>query len=69
MTIRTTSVIFCDEEHGIGEVTFPPIDELAASDFVLPRSAKMLRDDARAAGWTFTRRGAWCPQCSHTDPE
>lgn len=67
MTIRSIMVIFCDNDHGTGEQTYPDVDRIAASDFVAPRGRKQLREDAKRAGWTFPRGLAFCPLCSQTE--
>jgi len=66
--IRNVKVIFCDNEHVFGEVTFPRVDELTEQDFISPRSAKQLRAEAKKAGWTAIRKsGDYCDACSAED--
>jgi hypothetical protein len=63
--IRNVKVIFCDNEHGFGNVTFPRIDELTDEDFISPRTTKQLRVEAKKAGWTRIRKsGDYCDMCS-----
>jgi hypothetical protein len=64
--MRNTQLLFCDEEHGIGDVTFPELENLTIVDFIQPRTARQIRADAKKAGWTRDRRGRdYCEGCSH----
>jgi hypothetical protein len=67
--ILTVKVLFCDEDHGIGEQTFPHIDDLDEGAFILPLSVKQLRRAAEAAGWR--RRGGMdlCDRCVDAEKE
>lgn len=66
--IRSMRILFCDEEHGIGDVTFPDVRYLNTQDLIQPRTAKQLRADAKKAGWTRDRDGHdYCDSCSDTE--
>ena len=43
--IRTVKVLYCDEEHGTGEVTFPELEHL---DPLRETSAVQLRREAES---------------------
>ena len=64
--IRTLKVIFCDEEHGVGDVTFPDMGTLNNQQFVdeeVPTTVRELRKKAKAAGWGYHNGGDYCPGC------
>ena len=64
--IRTARLIFCDNEHGTGDVTFPSLDQ----DFVQTRqqlvdglTVGQLRKLAKKEGWGRIDGGDYCPAC------
>lgn len=65
--LRKLSAIFCENEHGTGEVTFPNLRELP--DFELhrlmidPPTDAQLRRKAKAAGWVRHNGADYCPAC------
>lgn len=64
--IRTAKVIFCDNEHGGGDVTFPDFDRRAfdlQQDFINPVSVAGLRRQAKKEGWGRVNGGDYCPTC------
>lgn len=64
--IRTTKVIFCDNEHGFGDVTFPPLDRDISSlqqEYIASRRIGQLRKEAKNEGWGRVNGGDYCPQC------
>jgi hypothetical protein len=61
--IRSTKVLFCSEMHGIGDVTFPPLDELTVDSFIAPPSTRQLRREATIAGWKCIRGVDYCEGC------
>jgi hypothetical protein len=66
--INKTQVIFCDNEHGIGDVCFPDIgnmDEHSIKQLFIngPPSIRALRLDAKKAGWGRVNGGDYCPGC------
>lgn len=62
--LRTGKRIYCDNEHGCGEVTFP--DDAEHVDFINGTRAQTLRTLAKAAGWTITKTHDLCPGCSES---
>jgi hypothetical protein len=64
--IRAAKVIFCDNEHGYGDVTFPDLDRPAhelAGEYVAPQTVGQLRKSAKEAGWGRIEGGDYCPSC------
>ncbi len=61
--IRSTKVIFCDEEHGIGDVTFPAFCDLDVVDFIRTPTVSALRREARKAGWRRIKGSDYCAEC------
>jgi hypothetical protein len=65
--IRNIKVIFCDNEHGLGTVCFPPIDNLSSheieQEFVKEDTAASLRKAAKEQGWGRVNGGDYCPTC------
>jgi hypothetical protein len=57
--IRTAKKIYCDNEHGVGDVFFPD-----SGDYVNGPSIREIRRKAKAAGWIRTRRNDFCPDCA-----
>lgn len=68
--IRTTKIIFCGNEHGNGDVTFPSLDratpELAA-EYVVPQTVRELRKSAKKAGWGRVNGEDYCPACMESE--
>lgn len=70
--IRTAKVIFCDNEHGFGDVTFPALDRDTSSlqqEYIVPRRIGQLRKEAKKEGWGRTNGGDYCPQCMEDQHE
>ena len=66
--IRTVKVIFCENEHGVGEVMFPALGDLDAQTLIdNTETAATLRKKAKAAGWTRVNGADYCPGCSDVD--
>ena len=61
--IRTVKVLYCENEHGTGDVTFPALGELDPMQDV---TAVTLRRNARAAGWIRTHNADYCDVCAPT---
>jgi hypothetical protein len=60
--IRTAKVIFCDNEHGTGDVTFP--ETLEPQGFIDgPMNTTALRIKAMEVGWGRVNGGDYCPSC------
>lgn len=57
--IRTAKKIYCDNEHGVGDVFFPE-----DGDYISMLTVAEIRRRAKAAGWLRTKRNDYCPQCA-----
>lgn len=64
---RKCGVIFCANEHGIGEVTFPYLQTMSLDElqqmFVKSTTEAQTRRDAKAFGWRRVNGEDYCPQC------
>jgi len=65
--IRKCQLLFCDNEHGVGEVTFPDISKMAPDDIhqelVKDHPVIQLRREAKQAGWGRVNGADYCPGC------
>ena len=64
--IRRAIVIFCDNEHGTGDVTFPSLDRSVhqlQGEYVAPQTVRQLRKAAKKDGWGRIDGGDYCPSC------
>lgn len=65
--IQKSAILFCDNEHGTGDVCFPDIDHMDAFEikqhFINPTTGKQLRKDAKKIGWGRINGGDYCPAC------
>lgn len=65
--IRKCSLLFCDNEHGTGDVCFPDVDHMSENDikqeFIDGNSVAELRRKAKRAGWGRVNGGDYCPSC------
>lgn len=62
--VRKFHVLYCEEEHGIGDVTFPEFYTLHVRDFDRYTSATTTRRLAKAAGWKRIKGADYCPDCA-----
>jgi hypothetical protein len=65
--IRTAKLLFCDNEHGMGEITYPDFrgdDEVLRQHFVNSPTAAQLRKDAKKEGWSRHAGADYCPMCT-----
>lgn len=64
---RKCGIIFCENEHGTGDVTFPELRQMDYFElqqrFIEPPSEAQTRREARAAGWGRVNKADYCPQC------
>lgn len=64
---RKCGVIFCANEHGFGEITFPDLEQMSVYElqmrFVNPPTEAQTRREAKAAGWRRVNKEDYCPQC------
>jgi hypothetical protein len=69
MTNKTV-LLFCDNEHGVGEPCFPDVDKMDGYDvkqmFIKGASARALRQEAKKAGWSRVNGGDYCPICTES---
>jgi hypothetical protein len=64
---RKCGVIFCENEHGTGDVTFPDLKSMDPYElqqrFIESPTERVTRREARAAGWGRVNKADYCPQC------
>ncbi len=52
---RKTGLLFCANEHGVGDVTFPSLHEMSEQEilalFISPPAEAETRRKAKADGW------------------
>jgi hypothetical protein len=66
--IRSIRIIFCDNEHGIGDQTFPDTREIQPHHFTDgPVSAALRRKEAKKAGWGRVAGLDYCPICMESE--
>ena len=65
--INNARILFCDNEHGTGDVCFPDIDKMDSYDIkqvlIKGNTAKELRKEAKKDGWGRINGGDYCPAC------
>lgn len=65
--IQKCAILFCDNEHGTGDVCFPDLDHMEAFEikqtFVTGNDVKHLRKEAKKLGWGRVNGGDYCPTC------
>lgn len=65
--IRKAQVIFCDNEHGAGDVCFPDLTAFSAFEIqqalIDGNNVRSLRRAARKLGWGRVNGGDYCPAC------
>lgn len=64
--MRKALQLFCDNEHGTGDVTFP---EDGMFDYEKNHSAAAVRRAAKAAGWRRIMKADYCPSCVECNSE
>jgi hypothetical protein len=66
--IRTFKVLFCDNEHGTGDVIFPEnFSQELHDDMLQSRTAAQLRKDAKKAGWSRVGGVDYCDSCTESN--
>lgn len=61
---RTVYYLFCDNEHGFGDVSFPEaLRDVDIPEFEKWNSIAKVRRAAKAAGWQRFRGVDYCPDC------
>lgn len=65
--IRKAHLLFCDNEHGFGHVTFPDVKTLDGHEleeqFIQGNTVRTLRAAAKQSGWGRVGGGDYCPGC------
>lgn len=60
-------ILFCDNEHGTGDVCFPDVDTMDGFSikqlFIKGTTIGLLRKEAKKAGWGRVNGGDYCPIC------
>lgn len=68
--INKACILFCDNEHGTGDVCFPDIDNMDSYQvkqaLIRGVNSRVLRAEAKAAGWGRVNGGDYCPACMET---
>lgn len=71
--IRTAKILFCDNEHGTGDVSFPDLlscrGEELAQHFINFTDSKRLRKQAKAQGWSYVDGIDYCQMCTEGNKE
>jgi hypothetical protein len=64
---RKLQILFCDNEHGTGDVCFPDVKHLDGhqiqQEFIQGNDTRSLRKAAKEAGWGRVNGGDYCPAC------
>ena len=65
--INNARILFCDNEHGTGDICFPDIDNMDSfaikQVLIKGNTSKELRKEAKQAGWGRVNGGDYCPAC------
>lgn len=68
---RKCGVIFCENEHGTGDVTFPDLETMGTHElmqrFINAPTERQTRLEAKAAGWRRVNGADYCPQCMESE--
>lgn len=68
--IRKAQILFCDNEHGTGDVCFPDLTSLSGFEFhqalIKGNDVRSVRREAKALGWGRVNGGDYCPECMET---
>jgi hypothetical protein len=71
---RKCVLLFCANEHGTGDVTFPDVDGMTAGAIKQlfiddATTGRLLRKQAKAAGWGRINGEDYCPGCMETESD
>ena len=61
--VKTVKFLYCDNEHGFGDVMFPDVNASDLDLKLVEGSARTLRKLARGEGWRFWHGRDYCPNC------
>ncbi len=70
--IRFAKLLICDNEHGIGEVTFPDIyrdPDVLAQQFIQSPTVGQMRKAAKEKGWSGACKNDFCDLCTFNEAE
>jgi len=64
---RNCIILFCDNEHGTGDKTFPDLDSMNSEQieraFIESLPVSVIRRAAKMEGWGRISGGDYCPAC------
>jgi hypothetical protein len=60
--IRKVRILYCDNEHGFGNVTYPDLVNTIEEE-IWENSISSLRAEAKKLGWGRVNGGDYCPGC------
>ena len=66
VVIRKLNFLFCENEHGTGDVCFPDVSRIDAYDIVEGNTVREVRKAAKQEGWGRVNGGDFCPGCMAT---
>lgn len=65
--IHKFNILFCENEHGTGDVVFPDLTTLGGFEFSQEAgkglSVSDVRREAKKQGWGRVNGGDYCPTC------
>ena len=65
--ILKLNILFCENEHGFGDVTFPDLAELSdrqtVQEFIRGNTVQSVRKEAKTKGWGRVGGADYCPAC------
>lgn len=68
--IQKAQLLYCDNEHGTGDVVFPDLTTMDGYDirqvFIEGNNVRSLRAAAKKLGWGRVNGGDYCPGCMAT---
>lgn len=65
---RTVYYLFCDNEHGVGDVSFPEaLRDVDVPEFEKWDSIAKVRREAKKAGWRRYKGVDYCPSCVESE--
>jgi hypothetical protein len=64
--IRKCQLLFCDNEHGTGDVCFPDVGTMTEDKIhqtFIQGNISAIRKEAKKEGWGRVNGGDYCPAC------
>ena len=69
--IRSARIVFCDNEHGQGDMSFPDFHDVEAMRQIFTEqnlsTVKQLRREASNHGWRRFNGVDYCPSCMESE--